>query len=131
MQTAGVAAGGYGEGIGLGGILGSVGVCVDTFSGTTPNLATTNVYLNGSVPQYDSSSPDISTFPLTNGQRWLLQVNYLAGVMTWAISLPGSTFFRTFNATIGPIKKYLGDNVGAYWGFTAAVRYECIKRDSG
>lgn len=118
MQNIGTwAAGGLGGAFGYGGLSPSAAVCLDTYSGTSPNWLGTDAWVNGGIQQI--SSFRMGT-PIVDGRRYTFIWEYRrsTGVFTWTVR--GNGYSEQFTKYIGDLVSILGTN-RAFIGFGGAT----------
>jgi hypothetical protein len=78
----------------------SVGICLDTYSGTSPNYLASGVYKGGAVNQ---QSPYLILFPLTNGALYTYTIRYsvASGQFVWNVN--GGGYSQDFSDPTGDI----------------------------
>ncbi len=72
------------------GVSPSVGICIDTYSGTSPNYIASGVYINGNVPQTLPTSQALGGIPITNGQWYTFSVSYRQATGTFSYAINGN-----------------------------------------
>jgi hypothetical protein len=97
--------GAVGTGIGYGGIKKSLAICIDTYSGTTPNILGTGVFTNGVLPQYP---PYLLQMPIADGNWYTFRIAYCIDSGYIIYNVFGNGYSQDFSYYIGDVRNGAG-----------------------